>query len=135
MLQFIHSKLSKLLNNSSYHRLVCSKPSIFRTNTDTQILLTVKGMRCDLSSFSLQKHNHVFLKFALSFLFVGLTFRLLISDSFNLSSVVHTHPPLSNSIAESPLISFPIQTPDSVEFQRNQSQPSHNGNIKFIFLC
>ncbi|KAF1869697.1 hypothetical protein Lal_00017273 [Lupinus albus] len=85
-----------------------------------------KGMKSDMNQlFSLQKkHNHVFLKFTLSFLLVGLTCRLFISDSFNFSSLFQSHSsPLSNAIiiAQSPLVS--VQTNDSVEFQRNQSQP------------
>ncbi|KAK7258533.1 hypothetical protein RIF29_24113 [Crotalaria pallida] len=95
-----------------------------------------KGMRFGMNplSFPLQKHhNHVFIKLIVSFLLVGLTFRLLISDSFTTFSSIFQSPPspLSNAIviAESPLpSSFPIQSnddnDDSLEYQGNQSLPS-----------
>ncbi|KAI4328886.1 hypothetical protein L6164_021207 [Bauhinia variegata] len=80
-------------------------------------------MRSDLSPSSLYKHNHVFVKFAVSFLLVGLAFRILFSDSFIFSSVVEPHTGLvANEEAESPLIPFPLQTPDSVDFPGNDSQ-------------
>lgn len=84
-------------------------------------------MRSDLGPFSLQKHNHVCVKFATSFFLVGLAIRLLLWDSFTLSSsvVVETPPPLAEAKeAESPVFSFPIKAPEnSVDFQgSNQSQ-------------
>ncbi|KAI4355203.1 hypothetical protein L6164_003997 [Bauhinia variegata] len=83
----------------------------------------VKRMRSDLGPFSLQKHNHVFVKFAVSFLLVGLAFRFLFWDSFSFSSVVEPPPPLvAKEEVQAPLISFPVQTPDSVDFPGNDSQ-------------
>ncbi|TKY61279.1 hypothetical protein E2542_SST11129 [Spatholobus suberectus] len=84
----------------------------------------VKEPRSDLNPLFPQKHNHVFLKFAVSCLLVGLAIRLLFADSFSLLSVVHTPPPLANAIAQSPLVSFPSPPPDSVHFPGNQSQTS-----------
>ncbi|XP_019424033.1 PREDICTED: protein trichome birefringence-like 25 [Lupinus angustifolius] len=89
------------------------------------------GMKSDMNLlFSLQK-NHVFLKFTLSFLLVGLIFHLFISDSFTFSSLFQSpsSSPLSNAIiAQSPLVS--VQTNDSVEFQQNQTQPFYKDAVK-----
>ena len=88
----------------------------------------MKGMRSELSPFSLQKHNHVFLKLAVSCLLVGLTFRFLFSESFTFLSVVHTSS-LANAIAQSPVIPSLSETLDSVDdFPGIQTQTSHNGN-------
>ncbi|CAL0308855.1 unnamed protein product [Lupinus luteus] len=90
------------------------------------------GMKSDMNPlFSLQKkHNHVFLKFTLSFLLVGLTFHLFISDSFTFSSLFQSpSSPLSNAtIAQSPLVS--VQTNDSLQFQPNQTQPFYKDAVK-----
>ncbi|XP_061353014.1 protein trichome birefringence-like 25 [Gastrolobium bilobum] len=88
-------------------------------------------MRSELSPFSLQKQNHMFLKLAVSCLLVGLALSLLFTDSFSLtSSLVQTPLPLAKAIAESPVISFPSKTPDSVDFPGNQSQTSHIARVK-----
>ncbi|KAJ4950649.1 hypothetical protein NE237_027481 [Protea cynaroides] len=47
----------------------------------------VKKMSLDWSPWSLGKHNHVFVKFAVSLLLMGLAFRLFFSDSISISPV------------------------------------------------
>lgn len=94
-------------------------------------------MRSDPTPFSLKNHNHMCVKFAASFLFVGLAFRLLLWDSSSFSSVmVETPPPIAEEKAESPVFSLPIQVPDdSVDFPGyNQSQTSQNGKGVF-YAC
>ncbi|KAJ7962535.1 Protein trichome birefringence-like [Quillaja saponaria] len=83
----------------------------------------MKEMRSDLKPLSLNKQNHIFVKFAISFLLVGLAFRLLFSDSFRFPAVVET-PPLKEVKTEFPLESLPVQTPDYVDFPGNESQTS-----------
>lgn len=90
----------------------------------------VKGTRSELNPYAPHKHNHVFVKFAISLLLVGLAFRLLVSDSFRLSSVVETPPLVPKDKAESSLVSLPLQTNDSVNFPGNQTVQ----NGKRIFL-
>ena len=95
----------------------------------------MKETRSDLNPMFAQKHNyhhrHVFLKLTVSCLLVGLTIRLLFTDSFSLSSVVHNPPPLANAIAHSPLVSFPPPPSYSVDFPVNQTQTSPQGNNSF----
>lgn len=74
-------------------------------------------MRPEINPSSLHKQNYVFAKFALSFLLIGLAFRLFFSDSIKLPSSVVQEPPVSESKTEtqSPLVSLPIQKQDEVD--------------------
>ena len=102
----------------------------------------VKKVRSDPKPFSMQKHNHVCVKFAVSFLLVGLAFRLLLWDSFNFSSsvvetVVETPPPpaVAKEKTDSPVFSLPLEASDHVDFPaNNQSQASPYGKGIFL-LC
>ncbi|XP_059456230.1 protein trichome birefringence-like 25 [Corylus avellana] len=85
----------------------------------------VKEMRWDSKLSSLHKLNHVFVKFAVSFLLLGLAFRLFSSDSFRISSVVETAP-LAEQNAESPVVSLPIQASVSSVDPENETQTSDN---------
>lgn len=96
----------------------------------------VKEMRWDKKLSSFNKHNHIFVKFAVSFLLLGLAFRLFTSDSIRISSPVET-PPLAEQKTESPVVSFPIQAPISSVFPANESHTSEDGEEIFhlsIFL-
>ena len=98
-----------------------------------------KEMRFDSNPSSLRKQNHVFcVKFAVSFLLMGLVFRLFFSDSITLSSVIETTtPPLADQKTESPpaeqqtrpllASSPPIQTLSAFDFPANETQSSQNG--------
>ncbi|XP_021280258.1 protein trichome birefringence-like 25 isoform X1 [Herrania umbratica] len=96
----------------------------------------VKEMRIDLNPSSLHKRHHVFVKFAVSFLLLGLAFRLFVSDSIRFSSSVVETPPLvdTNSITESPPLSssssssssLPAQAPSSGDLLANESQAFPN---------
>ncbi|KAL2336150.1 hypothetical protein Fmac_010596 [Flemingia macrophylla] len=89
----------------------------------------VKRVRSDSGPFSVQKHNHVCVKLGLSIFLVGLAVRLLLWDSFGVSSaVVETPPPLDEKKAESPVSSSPdLKDSDSYDFQGiNQTQFSKN---------
>ncbi|GAV56896.1 PC-Esterase domain-containing protein/PMR5N domain-containing protein [Cephalotus follicularis] len=83
----------------------------------------VKEMKFDSNSLSLHKlkHNHIIVKFAVSFLLIGLAFRLFISDSISFSSSVVKSQPFAETRTESPL---PVQAPVSNELQENESQTS-----------
>ncbi|WCJ22387.1 TRICHOME BIREFRINGENCE-LIKE 25 [Euphorbia peplus] len=71
------------------------------------------------SIFSLAKHNHLFIKFAISFLLLGLVFRLLTSDSISVVEI----PPLSQ--AESPPLDS-LQPPQSSNpDNKNQTTLTH----------
>ncbi|KAG2395330.1 Protein trichome birefringence-like 25 [Vigna angularis] len=89
-----------------------------------------KETRSNSNPLFAQKHNYhhhrFFLKLAVSCLLVGLTVRLLFTDSFSLSSVVHNPPPLANAIPNSPFLSFPPPPPPSysADFPVNQTQAS-----------
>ncbi|GMY23841.1 protein trichome birefringence-like 25 isoform X2 [Fagus crenata] len=93
----------------------------------------VKEMRLDSKPLSLHKHNHILVKFGVSFLLLGLAFRLYSSDSFRISSVLETQtqtqtpPPLEpDPETESPVFSHPIQPPLPSDFPQNETQTSHN---------
>ncbi|XP_008233210.1 PREDICTED: protein trichome birefringence-like 25 isoform X2 [Prunus mume] len=78
---------------------------------------------------SFHKHNRLLVKFAASFLLLGLAFRLFYSDSIGLSV---EPPPLADHETEpSSVPSFPPQTPPPgpVDFPGNSSQASQNGYI------
>ncbi|XP_027351030.1 protein trichome birefringence-like 25 [Abrus precatorius] len=83
-----------------------------------------KETRSDFNPLTLQKPNHVFLKFAVSCLLVGLAIRLLFTDSFSLFSVVQTPPPLPNAVLHSPLLSPPSLKSHSVDSPPNHTQTS-----------
>ncbi|KAK1558350.1 hypothetical protein Q3G72_001391 [Acer saccharum] len=76
-------------------------------------------MRFDLNplTFYKNKNNHVYVKFAVSFLLIGLAFRLLVSDSIRFSSVVETQGQINEeqsqeTITESPEVAaLPVQEP------------------------
>ena len=94
----------------------------------------VKEMRIDLNPSSLHKRHHIFVKFVVSFLLLGLAFRLFLSDSIRFSlSVVETPPLLeTNTITESPPLSSsssPVQAPTSGDLLPNESQTFRNGEI------
>ncbi|XP_075644418.1 protein trichome birefringence-like 25 [Castanea sativa] len=88
-----------------------------------------KGMRWDSKPLSSHyKHNHIFVKFGVSILLLGLAFRLFSSDSIRISSVLEeTHtPPLAEAEpkTDSPVLSQPIQPPLSSVFPENETQTS-----------
>ncbi|OMO64331.1 hypothetical protein CCACVL1_21851 [Corchorus capsularis] len=94
----------------------------------------VKEMRMDLNPSSLHKRHHIFVKFAVSFLLLGLAFRLFASDSFRISSSVIEAPPLAdtNTLTDSlPLSSssssLPAEAPSSSDSVANESQTFPNG--------
>ncbi|KAI3441742.1 PMR5N domain-containing protein [Psidium guajava] len=97
-------------------------------------------MRSEINPSSLYKQNYVFAKFALSFLLLGLAFRLFVSDSIRLSSSVIQEPPVSESIteAESPLASLPIPKADdgdsSATFTSNNESLSDRTETCDIFV-
>ncbi|KDP28513.1 hypothetical protein JCGZ_14284 [Jatropha curcas] len=78
--------------------------------------------------FSLAKHNHVFVKFSVSFLLIGFAFRLLVSDSFGFfsSSSVIDSPPLVQQKSETesspPALSLPVNDFDANDFAVHQNQ-------------
>ncbi|XP_028794726.1 protein trichome birefringence-like 26 [Neltuma alba] len=81
----------------------------------------VKAMRSDLNPFSVHKHNHhVLVKFVVSLLLVGLAFRLLVSDSISLSSMVEKPSIFSKEKAESP---------------GNEGQAAENGKENLENFC
>ncbi|KAJ9188249.1 hypothetical protein P3X46_003621 [Hevea brasiliensis] len=82
-------------------------------------------MWSDSNPFSLTKHNHVFVKFAVSFLLIGLAFRLLVSDSIRFSSVVETPSIEQMTKTESPEANtLPIEEeePGAIDFAANENQ-------------
>jgi hypothetical protein len=90
------------------------------------------------SLFSLQNHNLFCVKFAASFFFAGLAFRLLFWDSFSLSSFVvlqtPSPPPQTETKSESYVVSSPLKAPEYDEFQvNNQNQTSLNGKRLFFY--
>ncbi|KAG2725480.1 hypothetical protein I3760_01G068500 [Carya illinoinensis] len=86
----------------------------------------VKKMKPDSKLLlSFHKLNHVFVKFAVSFLLLGLAFRLFSSDSIRISSQLET-PPVSERKTESPLVSDPIQAPVSAVSPVNENHTSDN---------
>lgn len=96
-------------------------------------------MRFDSNPSSLYKQNHVFcVKFAVSFLLMGLVFRLFFfSDSITLSSVIETTTP---PLADQKTVSLPaeqqtepIQTLSASDFPANETQTSQNGRTQFSF--
>ncbi|KAJ6972471.1 protein trichome birefringence-like 25 [Populus alba x Populus x berolinensis] len=88
----------------------------------------VKEMRSVVNPFSPLKHNNVIIKFAVSFLLVGLAFHLLVSDSFRFSSVVETPVPANEETEpESLMASLPAEEPLSNDFAANESQTSQPG--------
>ena len=105
----------------------------------------VKEMRIDLNPSSLHKRHHVFLKFAVSFVLLGLAFRLFVSDSIRFSSSVVETPPIveTNTITESPPLSsssassssLPVQVPSSDDLLANESQTFPNGEILSSIFC
>ncbi|XP_048335696.2 protein trichome birefringence-like 25 isoform X1 [Ziziphus jujuba] len=87
---------------------------------------------------SLHKQNHFLVKFAVSFLLMGLAFRIFFSDSIRLSSVLETtplaeqkpEPPLAepkteDSLAEQKTVSSLPSSP-TFDFPGNESQTSQN---------
>ncbi|XP_004516393.1 protein trichome birefringence-like 25 isoform X1 [Cicer arietinum] len=96
----------------------------------------VKKIRSEnFGPFSLQNHNLVCVKFAAAFFLVGFGFRLLLWDSFTFSFVLETQtqtqtppsPPLTETKAESSVVSSLLKTPESDDFQvNNKSQTSLN---------
>ena len=102
----------------------------------------VKEMRIDLNPSSLHKRHHIFVKFVVSFLLLGLAFRLFVSDSIRFSSSVVETPPLleTNTITESPPLSsssssLPVQAPSSGDLLANGSQTFPNGEILSSIFC
>lgn len=100
----------------------------------------VKEMRLDLNPLPHYRnnHNHVILKFVVSFVLLGLAFRFLVSDSVGFSSVVETQgtqTPLEESNTESPETSLPAQQPDSADYHpNNETQLSNNSKIISLFF-
>lgn len=102
----------------------------------------VKEMRFESNTLSAQKQNHVFVKFAVSFLLMGFAFRIFFSDSIRLSSMVETTP-LAERNSESPLAEpkteYPradqktefSSTPSAIDFPGNEIQASQNGREIF----
>lgn len=96
----------------------------------------VKEMRVDSNPLAVYKQRHWFVKFAVSFLLMGLAFRLFFSsDSFVFSTELET---TSTSIAadqetESPVASSPNQTPLPLDFPENESQMFQNGKQRYSF--
>ncbi|XP_057981356.1 protein trichome birefringence-like 25 [Malania oleifera] len=92
----------------------------------------VKEMRLEWNpSLSLHKHNHVFVKFAVSLLLLGIALRLLLSRPIQFYAVVVDSPPavpLADTARDSSPFSVPspaVQTPVSVvDFPANQNQMS-----------
>lgn len=84
-----------------------------------------KEMRWDSKLLALHKRSHVFVKFAVSFLLLGLAFRFFYSDSTRISSVVETTP-LAEQKTESPAVSLPIQAPVSSIVPENETHTSEN---------
>ncbi|CAL5195976.1 unnamed protein product [Lathyrus oleraceus] len=84
----------------------------------------------NLSLFSLQNHNLVCVKFAASFFFLALAFRLLFWDSFSLSSFVQFQKPQPQTV--SPVVSSPLKAPEPSDafHLNNQNQTSLNGSGK-----
>ncbi|XP_072069583.1 protein trichome birefringence-like 25 isoform X2 [Arachis hypogaea] len=101
-----------------------------------------KIMRSDPKQFStMQNQNNFCVKIAVSFLCLGLAFRLLLSDSFSFSSsssssmvMEETPPPMAEEKTEkkteSPVFHLPLEaSSDSVDFSsnnNNKSQSSQN---------
>ncbi|KAK8509666.1 hypothetical protein V6N13_093521 [Hibiscus sabdariffa] len=103
-----------------------------------------KEVSLDLNPSSLLKRHHIFIKFAVSFLLLGLAFRILVSDSlpFSLSAVESLppspSPPLSraetDTIADSPLPSssspsLPVQVAGAGDLLANESQTIQNATV------
>ncbi|KAF3439891.1 hypothetical protein FNV43_RR18169 [Rhamnella rubrinervis] len=92
-----------------------------------------KEMRFDSNPSSLHKQNYVFcVKFAVSFLLMGLVFRLFFSDSITLSSLIETTTsPLADQKTEPlPVSSPPVQTLSAFDFPASETQTSANETIK-----
>lgn len=105
----------------------------------TEILLVsqvihqmVKEMRFDSNPLSLykNKHNHVFVKFAVSFVLLGLAFRLFVSDSIRFSSVNFESQQTQIHVEEAntgpPVPSAPPINPLSADFHPNETHISSN---------
>lgn len=105
----------------------------------TEILLVsqvihqmVKEMRFDSNPLSLykNKHNHVFVKFAVSFVLLGLAFRLFVSDSIRFSSVNFESQQTQIHVEETntgpPVPSPPTIKPLSADFHTNETHISSN---------
>ena len=93
----------------------------------------VKEMKFNLNPSSLykNKNNHVFVKFAVSFLLIGLAFRLFVSDSIRFSSVAETQTQINaeqsqETNTEFPEAVLPVQEPVPDDFQANETQKSDN---------
>lgn len=92
----------------------------------------VKEMRFDSNPFSLYKNkrNHVFVKFAVSFVLLGLAFRLFVSDSIRFSSLnvesQQTQIHVEETDTGSPLPSPPIIQSLSADFHPNETLISSN---------
>lgn len=97
----------------------------------------VKEMRIDFNPSSILKRHHVFVKFAVSLMLLGLAFRLFVSDSISFSSsVVVETPPLveTNDRTESlPLSSSSAQAPTSADLLPNESQMFPSDEILSCF--
>ncbi|XP_042487665.1 protein trichome birefringence-like 25 [Macadamia integrifolia] len=101
-------------------------------------LQMVKEMSLDWNPWSLRKHNHVFVKISVSFLLMGLAFRLFFSDSIGFSSVPETPllektetpeipvkillPPPSPSPSPSPPPPLPPPTPEIEEHKPSKEK-------------
>lgn len=88
----------------------------------------VKETRPDSSPLSLHKHKHVLVKFAVSFLLMGLAFRLFFPDSFFRFSTETTNASLSDPKTDSPLplASSPDQSPLPLDLPENEIQTFQN---------
>ena len=88
-------------------------------------------MRLDSNPLAVNKPKNWFVKFVVSFLLMGLAFRLFFYDSFSFSTELET---TSSSIAEektesteSPVASSPNETPVPFDLPDNEIQVSQNG--------
>ncbi|XP_068660014.1 protein trichome birefringence-like 23 [Aristolochia californica] len=79
----------------------------------------VKGMRFDWNPWSLHKHSHIYVKFAVSLLLMGLAFRLFVSRSGNFSPAAET--PYVEKVASADTLA-------STTTSETESQESNAGN-------
>ncbi|XP_077229164.1 protein trichome birefringence-like 25 [Tasmannia lanceolata] len=87
----------------------------------------VKETRFDWNPWSLHKHNHIFVKFFVSVLLIGLSFRLFFSHSIGFSPV-SDHPVLEKSgPSSSP---FPVET---LESENEESKKDGNAEKCDLF--
>lgn len=100
----------------------------------------VKDTKFDLNPSSLHKtkHYHIFVKFFVSFLLIGLAFRLFVSDSFGFSSVAQTS---TNQIqtqeetnTEEAQAFEAVEEQISVDSLVNQTQLSDNDDKRGTFV-